>query len=323
MHTQFLKAKEPKKSLVHWSKMSTLPAGSIQYLTDDSQVQKIILNQGHGELAHNHSTLSCHYEIFLQGQSTPIDSTRFRNAPLWVKLGDGKVINGLELILSTMCVGEIAEGLCTSVYGYGKKGLPNRIPSDATLRIVVELLSVWEVKGKKRHGRMTVSSLTLCSLKSPNSPRQCIELALAYKNQGNTFFKSGLLNEALDAYEKVNSCIKRAEECTDKDRMELDALGIAASSNSSACYIKLKEWTKVIEICEKVISLDPTNIKAYYRLGQAYLETKEYEQGISSVKQGLKHSPSDTSMKALLSQLQQKEAQWLKSRKALYKNMFA
>ncbi|OAD75598.1 hypothetical protein PHYBLDRAFT_186443 [Phycomyces blakesleeanus NRRL 1555(-)] len=282
--------------------MSTLPAGSIQYLTDDSQVQKIILNQGHGELAHNHSTLSCHYEIFLQGQSTPIDSTRFRNAPLWVKLGDGKVINGLELILSTMCVGEIAEGLCTSVYGYGKKGLPNRIPSDATLRIVVELLSVWE---------------------SPNSPRQCIELALAYKNQGNTFFKSGLLNEALDAYEKVNSCIKRAEECTDKDRMELDALGIAASSNSSACYIKLKEWTKVIEICEKVISLDPTNIKAYYRLGQAYLETKEYEQGISSVKQGLKHSPSDTSMKALLSQLQQKEAQWLKSRKALYKNMFA
>ncbi|KAL0086031.1 hypothetical protein F4703DRAFT_1793695 [Phycomyces blakesleeanus] len=282
--------------------MSTLPAGSIQYLTDDSQVQKIILNQGHGELAHNYSTLSCHYEIFLQGQSTPIDSTRFRNAPLWVKLGDGKVINGLELILSTMCVGEIAEGLCTSVYGYGKKGLPNRIPSDATLRIVVELLSVWE---------------------SPNSPRQCIELALAYKNQGNTFFKSGLLNEALDAYEKVNSCIKRAEECTDKDRMELDALGIAASSNSSACYIKLKEWTKVIEICEKVISLDPTNIKAYYRLGQAYLETKEYEQGISSVKQGLKHSPSDTSMKALLSQLQQKEAQWLKSRKALYKNMFA
>ncbi|KAI9033643.1 hypothetical protein CLU79DRAFT_5307 [Phycomyces nitens] len=282
--------------------MSTMATEPVQYLTDDSQVQKSILQHGHGESVQSHSILSCHYEIFLQGQTIAIDSSRIRNAPLCAKLGDGKVIKGLELILSTMRVGEIAEGLCTSIYGYGRKGLPRRVPLDASLRIVVELLSARE---------------------SPNSPRHCIELALAYKNQGNAFFKDGSLQEALDSYKKVNDCVNRAEECTAKDRLELDNLGIAASSNSSACYIKLKEWTKAIDICKKVISLDPTNIKAYYRLGQAYMETKEYEQAIDYVKQGLEKSPNDTLMKALLSQIQQKETQWLKSRKALYKNMFA
>lgn len=62
---------------------------------------------------------------------------------------------------------------------------------------------------------------------------------------------------------------------------------IAIQLNIGACYLKLKNYDYAIEGCKGALDRDPTNIKAYYRLGQAYLEQGEFDEGIAFVNMGL------------------------------------
>lgn len=47
-------------------------------------------------------------------------------------------------------------------------------------------------------------------------------------------------------------------------------LRYSSYSNMALCYLKTEEYDLVIENCNKVLSLDSTNSKCYYRRGLAY-----------------------------------------------------
>lgn len=62
--------------------------------------------------------------------------------PFKFKIGEGKVIGGWEVGVSSMLPGELATLTCGPQYAYGEKGIPPTIPPSATLQFEVELLSV-------------------------------------------------------------------------------------------------------------------------------------------------------------------------------------
>ena len=70
------------------------------------------------------------------------DSSRARGKTFKFTIGEGKVIGGWEVGLSTMQVGELATLTCASQYAYGAKGIPPMIPPAATLQFEVELVAV-------------------------------------------------------------------------------------------------------------------------------------------------------------------------------------
>jgi len=100
-----------------------------------------ILLEGTGEEVEAGENISVHY-IGTFEDGTGFDSSVDRGVPFSFKLGAGQVIEGWDLGVLGMKVGEKRRLTIPSSLGYGEKGVPGAIPPNATLIFIVELLSV-------------------------------------------------------------------------------------------------------------------------------------------------------------------------------------
>lgn len=47
--------------------------------------------------------------------------------------------------------------------------------------------------------------------------------------------------------------------------------------NASQAYLKTKNYSKIIELCTKILKGDPDNIKSLYRRGLAYSGNQDFD----------------------------------------------
>ena len=73
-------------------------------------------------------------------QDKPFDSSRKRNLPLCFVVGKDEVIEGLDIAVEHMTIGQIVEGTIPYLYAYGEQGYLPQIPPQSTLIFHVELL---------------------------------------------------------------------------------------------------------------------------------------------------------------------------------------
>lgn len=106
-------------------------------LTNDGGLKKKILVEGYGEKPTNLSTAIVNYKGTFENGSV-FDQNK---KPFSFKVGAGQVIKGWDLGVATMKKGEKANFIIASDYAYGKDGIQNVIPSNATLIFDVELIS--------------------------------------------------------------------------------------------------------------------------------------------------------------------------------------
>ena len=99
------------------------------------------LTPGTGDEAKSGDTLSVHYTGTLT-DGKKFDSSRDRNEPFDVTLGQRRVIAGWEQGLLGMKVGEKRRLTIPPDLGYGAKGAGGVIPPNATLTFEVELLAI-------------------------------------------------------------------------------------------------------------------------------------------------------------------------------------
>ncbi|KAH9305118.1 hypothetical protein KI387_009522, partial [Taxus chinensis] len=109
-------------------------------------LKKLLVKEGQGwETPESGDEVEVHYTgTLLDG--TKFDSSRDRGTPFKFKLGQGQVIRGWDLGIATMKKGENAVFTIPSELAYGESGSPPTIPSNATLKFDVELLSWSSVK---------------------------------------------------------------------------------------------------------------------------------------------------------------------------------
>jgi tetratricopeptide (TPR) repeat protein len=150
--------------------------------------------------------------------------------------------------------------------GYGDEGRTHIVPAKADLRFEVELLGFWEVAG---------------------TATERINSAEKKKAEGNDLFKKGAIEEALFAYRKSRDYIKDLWNCEPEELEKCRFLIVTIQLNIAACHLKLKNYNFTIEVCKRALDRDATNIKAYYRLGQAYLELGEFDQAAEFINMGL------------------------------------
>ena len=75
---------------------------------------------------------------------TTYNKTKKTQVPFVVKAGVGKLIAGWDAALLEMSVGEKCVLTIPPEHAYGKKGLPPKIPPNATLIFDVELVAVMD-----------------------------------------------------------------------------------------------------------------------------------------------------------------------------------
>ncbi|KAL7509409.1 hypothetical protein ACHAXN_008341 [Cyclotella atomus] len=86
-----------------------------------------------------------HYEVFNETEMckenpVPFDSSRCRNQMFQFILGGGQVVEGLDVAVSKMSVGQIVEATVPYPYHYGIAGYPPMVPPRSTLIFRVELI---------------------------------------------------------------------------------------------------------------------------------------------------------------------------------------
>ncbi|XP_078253921.1 sperm-associated antigen 1-like isoform X2 [Rhinoraja longicauda] len=117
-----------------------------------------------------------------------------------------------------------------------------------------------------------------------------VVLANREKDKGNEAFRAGDLKEALLYYTRSISVIPNA----------------TAFNNRAQTEIKLQEWQKALDDIEKVLELDPGNLKAYQRRATVYKHLGKYRAATDDLKKVLQAEPDNSTVKTLLQELEQK-----------------
>lgn len=110
-------------------------------ITTDSGLKYIVIIRGDGRRAERHQPARVHYSGWLE-DGTLFDSSLLAGEPLEFELGAGQVIRGWEEGVSLMRVGDMRRFIIPPELGYGDRGYPGVIPSNATLIFDIALLAV-------------------------------------------------------------------------------------------------------------------------------------------------------------------------------------
>jgi len=109
------------------------------------------------------------YSCFVKGSSAPFAKSLEQK----VIVGDGLMVDGWELSLPTMSVGEVASiDISDAKYGYGSAGVPPFVPANAPLTINLEIL-----------GSETGVDLGTIASADPLKPRTPQTIAAAYASR--------------------------------------------------------------------------------------------------------------------------------------------
>ena len=130
-----------------------IPPGSTLYfeieLLDIPTVQHEVLVPTTGPLAEEGDQVDIHYTAWIAANGEKgmrFDSTHDRGTSFSFSLGAGQVLNGLDLGVTGMQVGEKRLIRIPPALGYGERGMQQGgrqvVPPDATLLFEVELLSI-------------------------------------------------------------------------------------------------------------------------------------------------------------------------------------
>lgn len=105
------------------------------------------------------------------------------------------------------------------------------------------------------------------------------ETALAEKEKGNTFFKEGKYDDAVECYTRG---------------MAVDPYNPVLPTNRATAFFRLKKFAVAESDCNLAIALDNKYLKAFSRRGAARFALKKYESALEDYETVLKLDPGNT-----------------------------
>lgn len=229
-------------------------------------VLKKTLTPGSGLAVKEDSFVFFHAAFWSEGVSDPFDSSWRRRKVFMIDLSKEFVIPGLMTILISMKKNELCEGLIMDPnLGYGRLGCPPRIPANAKLFCLVEMVKVLH--------RDKLSKFTIDLSAAQGSGVTFNEFYVAAnqaRQRGNHFYDCKLYKVALDRY---RSGIRILHGFTYKDEAQENqakALLMKLYNNSAKCLNELKRPRISLSICRMAEDIDKTDPKLNYNYIKAW-----------------------------------------------------
>eukprot|EP01137_Pigoraptor_chileana_P020726 Opistho-2@83482 len=273
----------------------------------------------------NGQTVTLHYIGRLQSDDSEVESTRSGN-PLVFRLGEGETLTVFDLVVALMYPGEIALVRTGARYAYGSQGKPPLIPADAALEYEIELVDIGLQSAPKT---MTVA--------------QRLETADGKRRRGNEQFSRGDFESALSSYTRAVSFLDAipdepgagddaADEgyvfpLSDADMVAAHAtdagrqLLVHCLSNMTACQLRIGLHDAALKTSERVLSIDPMNVKSLYRKAQASRSLGELDVAHDALVAAAKIEPSNRDVRAELDVVRQERKKLREKERRVYGGM--
>ncbi|ALC38323.1 FK506-bp2 [Drosophila busckii] len=238
--------------------------------------------------------------------SGTFDSNVFEERDVEFDYGEGSaagIVEGLELAMEKMNIGETSKIKIQSKYAFGAKGNEAfKIPPNASVEYTVKLidcgkgLEEWKLSDDER-----------------------VAEAKVYKEKGTNYFKKENYSLAIKMY---NKCKDLLPSTADNDSDEIKALKVATHSNIALCHQKSNDHFEAKQECNAVLELDANNVKALYRRGQCNMTINELDDALEDFQKVIQLEPGNKAAANHVVICKQKIKQNKDKEKKLYANMF-
>lgn len=233
-----------------------------------------------------------------------------------VQLGDYEVIQGLDLALSLMNLGEICELKIQSRLAYGPKGSDTLIPPDATVHFEVELAAIEPDDEPK--------DLSITQRRFKGNEK---------RDRGNWWYSRGDNQIAIQCYRRALEYLDEVEggiqfPTDDKSNASDSALQqiledrIHVFNNMAAAQLKLELYDAALQSLQTVLRCQPDNVKALFRKARVHKAKNDIQTALSNLKKAIKLSPNDTDILKEIASLEKIKEKQKKSEKELAQRMF-
>lgn len=112
-------------------------------------------------------------------------------------------------------------------------------------------------------------------------------LANQERNKGNEYYKGNYFDDAIRCYTASIAIHPTA----------------VAYSNRACCYLKQCKFTLALNDCNRALEMDPNNVKAYFRRGQALQFKNCFHEAARDIEEVLKREPNQKMAKQILTEL--------------------
>eukprot|EP00092_Neocalanus_flemingeri_P015889 GFUD01017206.1.p1 GENE.GFUD01017206.1~~GFUD01017206.1.p1 ORF type:complete len:476 (-),score=199.32 GFUD01017206.1:136-1563(-) len=263
------------------------------------------------------STITIHYSLQLEGQDEPFDSSVLRGRPERYKLGDGQLIEGLEVGVRTMKKGEKAQFLIDWMYAYGQYGCPPRIPPRTACMALVELLDFVEEGQAEALLAMGVEDRN----KKHNYP-DTEKVVRIEHNNGNNYVRKEEWKMALRHYDRGIKLLQEVSLANREEEERRQRILLKLQLNTAHCCLKVKWPKKACIACREALDIEKENTKALFRFGKAKRMLEDYDSAKELLTKAQRRAPQDMSIAEELRSLEDQLSREKNNEKALCMNMF-
>jgi FK506-binding protein 4/5 len=227
-------------------------------------------------------------------------------------LCDGAVVDGLDQAIQTMKAKERARITIAPAMAY--ETAPKLLPADASTSVT--------------HGDPIAVDIELVSFEKAKdmwsmSFEEKAEEMMLRKLKGNDMYKENRIHPAIKAYERAVSLFDSpTSELSPELKKRVNHLLVQCNVNLAVCYERKRDMAKVLTHCKKALELEPSNVKALYRRGSAYMELEDYYNAESDLKYALHLSPDNVDVKRKSKRLAELRAKQDAKDKKLFSNLF-
>lgn len=272
-------------------------------LFEDGGIIRRIKRKGEGYSNPNEgATVEIHLEGFCGGRRFDCKDVKF-------VVGEGEdhdIPIGIDKALEKMQRGEHCILYLSPRYGFGEAGKPKygiqgntELVYEVTLKSFEKAKESWEMDTKEK-----------------------LEQAAVVKEKGTMYFKEGKYLQAVIQYGKIVSWLEMEYGLSEKESKASESFLLAAFLNLAMCYLKLREYAKAVECCDKALGLDQDNEKGLYRRGEARLLMNEFELAKCDFQKVLEVNPQNKAAKSQISVCQKKTKEHNERDRRIYANMF-
>ncbi|XP_029938903.1 peptidyl-prolyl cis-trans isomerase FKBP8 [Salarias fasciatus] len=270
----------------------------------NGQLKKKVLQAGKGRDSRPQKgqNVKVHLKTFLK-DGTLVEE----QSDLSFTLGDGDVIQALDLTVQLMEIGEKALIETNGKYAYGTRGSHEpEVPPNAELSIEVEMLEATDAP-----------DLELLP------PAEKIALATCKRERGNVHYQRGDYAFAVNSYSIALQITESSSkvDISPEEENELLDVKVKCLNNMAASQLKLDHYDAALKSCVSSLAHQPDNIKALFRMGKVLALQGEYSEAIQTLKKALKREPSNKTIHAELSKLVKKHSEVRGAEQAMYKKM--